>query len=128
MRAVAVYSDVDRDALHVRAADAAYPIGRAAPKESYLNAARLIEGANGEAMTAFGAPALYVERLVPHARHIEMQILGDARGEVVWLGERDCSIQRRHQKLVEESPAPTVDDELRGRLGVAAVKVAKAVR
>ena len=241
MRAVAVYSDVDRDALHVRAADAAYPIGRAAPKESYLNAARLIEvakragcdavhpgygflaenadfaqavaaadlvfigppatvqrllgektaarrvaseagvplaegteplrdvaaaraaakrmgypvllkpaaggggkgmravadesefaaawrGATGEAMTAVGAPALYVERLVPHARHIEMQILGDARGEVVWLGERDCSIQRRHQKLVEESPAPTVDDELRGRLGVAAVKVAKAVR
>ena len=239
LRAVAVYSDVDRDALHVRAADAAYPIGPAAPKESYLNAKRLIavasradcdavhpgygflaenadfaqavadagltfvgppaavqralgektaarriakaagvpvaegtaplrdlaaartaaarigypvllkpagggggkgmravereadlesawRGATGEATTAFGAPELYLERLVASARHVEMQILADARGETVWLGERDCSVQRRHQKLIEETPGPSIDDDLRARLGAAAVAVAKA--
>jgi acetyl-CoA carboxylase biotin carboxylase subunit len=241
MRAVAVYSDVDRDALHVRAADEAYPIGRAAPSESYLNAARLIEvarradcdavhpgygflsenpafaqavadaglvfvgppaavqrllgektaarrlarearvpvaegteplsdlaaaqkaatalgypvmlkpagggggkgmrlvsraddlpaawrGATGEATTAFGRPELYLERAVQRPRHVEMQILGDARGDVVWLGERDCSIQRRHQKLIEETPGPVVDEGLRAKLGEAAVRIAKAAR
>ena len=239
LRAVAVYSDVDRDALHVRAADAAYPLGPAAPKESYLNARRLIEvarrsecdavhpgygflaenadfaqavasagltfigppaevqralgektaarriakaagvpvaegtpvlreladaraaatrigypvllkpagggggkgmrvvgreaelesawrGATGEATTAFGTPELYLERLVQGAHHVEMQILADASGATVWLGERDCSIQRRHQKLIEETPGPTIDEDLRARLGDAAVAVAKA--
>src|SRR5437899_10767324 len=239
LRAVAVYSDIDRDALHVRAADAAYPIGPAAPRESYLNAARLIEVAKrsgcdavhpgygflsenadfaqavgeaglifvgppasvqralgektaarqlareagvpvaegteplrdvsaakdaarrigypvllkpaaggggkgmrrvtreedlaaawrastGEAMTAFGQPALYLEREVANPRHVEMQILADGHGHVVWLGERDCSIQRRHQKLVEETPGPAVDDPLRARLGDAAVRIARA--
>ncbi len=82
--------------------------------------------ATGEATTAFGAPALLVERFVEHGRHIEMQILADARGEVVWLGERDCSIQRRHQKLIEETPGPSVDDALRVRLGDAAVRIARA--
>jgi acetyl-CoA carboxylase biotin carboxylase subunit len=238
LRAVAVYSDVDRDALHVRAADAAYPIGPAAPRESYLNAARLIEvakrsgcdavhpgygflsenaefaqavgdaglafigpppavqrklgektaarrlareagvpvaegteplrdvaaakeaakaigypvllkpagggggkgmrsvsreeefvdawrAATGEATAAFGQPALYLERELSHPRHVEMQILADARGQVVWLGERDCSIQRRHQKLIEETPAPSVDDALRAKLGDAAVRIAR---
>ena len=241
IRAVAVYSDVDRDALHVRAADAAFPIGRAAPRESYLNGARIIEvakragcdaihpgygflsenadfadavvsaglvfvgppasvqrllgektaarrlareagvpvaegteplrdaraareaakkigfpvllkpagggggkgmrvvtrdeefdsawrGATGEATAAFGAPALYLERLVTNARHVEMQILADAAGKVVWLGERDCSIQRRHQKLIEESPSPRVDEKLRAALGDAAVRIAKRAR
>jgi acetyl-CoA carboxylase, biotin carboxylase subunit len=241
IRSVAVYSDVDRDALHVRAADAAYPIGPAAPRESYLNAARLIEvarragcdavhpgygflsenadfaravvgaglvfvgppadvqrvlgektaarklardvgvpvaegtealpdvgaartaakrlgypvllkpagggggkgmrvvardaefdaawrGATGEATAAFGAPALYLERAVRSARHVEMQILADGRGGVVWLGERDCSIQRRHQKLIEETPGPSVDEDLRLRLGEAAARIAKAAR
>src|SRR2546427_6875844 len=217
IRAIAVYSDVDRDALHVRAADAAYPIGPAAPSESYLNVKRIIavakrsgcdaihpgygflsenadfaqavadadlvfvgppakvqrllgektaarrlarasdvpvaegteplrdaaaaraaakeigypvllkpagggggkgmrvvardedfdaawRGATGEATAAFGAPALYLERQIARARHIEMQILADGQGKVVWLGERDCSIQRRHQKLIELSP------------------------
>ena len=238
LRAVAVYSDIDRDALHVRAADAAYPIGPAAPRESYLNAAGLIEVAKrsgcdavhpgygflsenadfaqavgeaglvfvwppasvqralgektaarqlareagvpvaegteplrdvsaakdaarrigypvllkpaaggggkgmrrvtreedlaaawrastGEAMTAFGQPAVYLEREIANPRHVEMQILADARGQVVWLGERDCSIQRRHQKLIEETPAPTVDDGLRAKLGDAAVRIAR---
>jgi acetyl-CoA carboxylase biotin carboxylase subunit len=239
LRSVAVYSDVDRDALHVRLADAAYPIGQAAPRESYLNAARLIEvakrsgcdgvhpgygflsenaefaqavvdagltfigppaavqralgektaarrlarearvpvaegteplrdvaaardaaarigypvllkpasggggkgmrlvakadelesawrGATGEATAAFGQPALYLEKAVQLPRHIEVQIFGDARGKVLWLGERDCSVQRRHQKLIEETPAPSIDDELRERLGDAAVRIAKA--
>jgi acetyl-CoA carboxylase biotin carboxylase subunit len=241
VRAVAVYSDVDRDALHVRLADAAYPIGPAAPRESYLNGRRLIEvatrsgcdavhpgygflsenadfartvaeaglvfvgppadvqralgektaarriardagvpvaegteplrdvaaaraaarrigypvllkpagggggkgmrsvardedfdaawrGATGEATAAFGAPSLYLEREVVRPRHVEMQIVADTRGNVVWLGERDCSVQRRHQKLIEETPGPIVDDELRDRLGDAAVRVAKAAR
>jgi acetyl/propionyl-CoA carboxylase alpha subunit len=233
-----VYSDVDRDALHVRAADAAYPIGPAAPRESYLNGKRIIEvathshcdaihpgygflsenadfaqavaeaglvfvgppakvqrllgektaarrlaraadvpvadgteplrdaaaaraaankigypvllkpagggggkgmrtvgrdedfdaawrGATGEATAAFGAPALYLERQIRNARHVEMQILADSHGKVVWLGERDCSIQRRHQKLIEESPGPSVTEGLRAKLGAAAVRIAE---
>jgi acetyl-CoA carboxylase biotin carboxylase subunit len=242
VRAVAVYSDADRGALHVRLADEAYPIGPAAPRESYLAIAKLVEVArrakcdavhpgygflsenadfadavrdaglvfvgppgdvqrrlgektqarrlardagvpvaegtpeplrdldearreakrigypvmlkaaaggggkgmravasaaeldaawrlsSGEAAGAFGSAALFIEKLIEGARHIEMQILADANGSVVWLGERDCSIQRRHQKLIEESPAPSVDDRLRERLGDAAVKIARAAR
>jgi acetyl-CoA carboxylase biotin carboxylase subunit len=241
LRAVAVFSDADRDALHVRAADAAYPIGAAAPRESYLNGARLIEvakrsgcdaihpgygflsenadfaqavaeaglafvgppadvqralgektaarrlarqlevpvaegtdalrdvaaaraaaagigypvllkpagggggkgmrvvaregelesawrGATGEATAAFGAPELYLEKAIRDARHVEMQIVADRHGNVVWLGERDCSLQRRHQKLIEETPGPFVDESLRERLGDAAVRIAKAAR
>ncbi|HAF11714.1 MAG TPA: acetyl-CoA carboxylase biotin carboxylase subunit [Chloroflexi bacterium] len=82
--------------------------------------------ATGEATTAFGAPALLMERLIEHARHVEVQLLADAHGTVVWLGERDCSIQRRHQKLIEETPGPSVDDALRATLGAAAVTVASA--
>jgi acetyl-CoA carboxylase biotin carboxylase subunit len=80
----------------------------------------------GEATSAFGAPALLMERLMEHARHVEVQLLADSHGTVVWLGERDCSIQRRHQKLIEETPAPGVDDALRAELGAAAVKIASA--
>ena len=237
---VAVYSDVDRGSPHVRAADEAYPIGAAAPRESYLNADRIIavakrsgcdalhpgygflsenadfadavadaglrfvgppgsvqrlvgektsarrlasqagvpvaDGAmqpivdlaearaiaervgypillkpagggggkgmrvvrkaaelasawsasTGEAVTAFGAPALLLERLIEHARHVEVQLFADAHGTVVSLGERDCSIQRRHQKLIEESPGPSVDEALRAKLGAAAAKIAAA--
>jgi acetyl-CoA carboxylase biotin carboxylase subunit len=240
IRAVAVYSDADRDALHVRLADEAYPIGPAAPRESYLAIGKLIaiarrakcdavhpgygflaesadfadavrdaslvfvgppgdvqrrlgektqarriardagvpvvEGtleplrdleqarskaqrigypvmlkaaaggggkgmravarageldaawrlSSGEAAGAFGSAALFVEKLIEGARHIEMQILADAKGGVVWLGERDCSVQRRHQKLIEESPAPSVDERLREKLGAAALKIARA--
>ena len=82
-------------------------------------------GATGEATAAFGAPALYLERQITKARHVEMQILADGHGKVVWLGERDCSIQRRHQKLIEESPGPGVTEELRTKLGAAAVRIAK---
>jgi len=237
---VAVFSDVDRTAMHVRLADEAYPIGTAPPADSYLRIDRIVEvarrsgcdavhpgygflsenadfaiavtdaglifvgppapvqralgsktearkiaqrvgvpvadgtaepvtaladvqraaervgypvllkpagggggkgmrvvrsaselpeawrGATGEATTAFGAAALLVERFIERGRHVEMQILADARGDVVWLGERDCSVQRRHQKLIEETPAPSVDEALRARLGDAAVRIAKA--
>jgi acetyl-CoA carboxylase biotin carboxylase subunit len=240
MASVAVYSDADRDALHVRLADEAFPLGGAAPRESYLAAEKLIaiarrsgcdavhpgygflsesadfadavsraglafvgppaevqrllgektrarrlakdagvpvaEGtleplrdlsearavaerlgypvmlkaaaggggkgmrtvrgadeldaawrvATGEATTAFGTPALFLERLIEGARHIEVQLIADHHGGIVWLGERDCSVQRRHQKLVEESPAPSVDDALRAKLGDAAVRIARA--
>jgi len=83
--------------------------------------------AREEALKAFGNPALYVEKLLDSARHIEVQIMGDNYGEVVHLGERECSIQRRHQKLIEESPSPAVNEELREKLGKTAVKAAKAV-
>ncbi len=240
IRAVAVYSDADRDALHVRLADAAYHIGAAAPRESYLAIDRIVavarragcdavhpgygflaenadfaaavrdaglvfvgppadvqralgektraraiardagvpiaEGAlaplrdvaearrvadrvgypvmlkaagggggkglrdvrstaeldgawrtaTGEAASAFGNPELFIEKKIERARHVEMQILADERGDVVWLGERDCSIQRRHQKLIEETPGPSIDDALRARLGDAAVRIARA--
>jgi acetyl-CoA carboxylase biotin carboxylase subunit len=240
MRAVAVYSEPDEGAPHVRLADEAYPIGPAAPAESYLRGDRIIaiakragcdavhpgygflsenagfaealaaadltfvgppaavqravgektaarrlardagvpiadgtvdaitdeagareiaerigyplllkpagggggkgmrivrsaeelasawRGATGEATTAFGAPALLIERYLAGARHVEVQLVADDHGSVVWLGERDCSIQRRHQKLIEETPAPSLDDALRERLGEAAVRIARA--
>ena len=80
-----------------------------------------------EARTAFTSDALYMERSIDNARHIEIQVLGDHHGTVVHLGERECSIQRRNQKLLEESPSPAVDEELRQRLGEAAVKGAASV-
>lgn len=83
--------------------------------------------AREEARTAFGNPALYMERLIEQARHIEVQIIGDNYGNIVYLGERECSIQRRHQKLIEESPSPAVDENLREKLGKIAIKAAKAV-
>ncbi|MDE3112572.1 MAG: ATP-grasp domain-containing protein [Chloroflexota bacterium] len=242
IRTVAVYSDVDRTAMHVRMADEAFLIGTAAPSASYLRIERLVEtakrtgceavhpgygflsenadfaqavadaglvfvgppasvqrslgsktearriaasvgvpvaqgtmdpvtdvaaarevcdrvgypillkpagggggkgmrivraaedladawrGATGEAQTAFGAPALLIERYIEHGRHVEMQILADEAGEVRWLGERDCSVQRRHQKLIEETPGPSVDDDLRARLADAALRIARAAR
>ncbi len=83
--------------------------------------------ASREAQNAFNNPALYLERYIEKARHIEVQVLGDRHGQVVHLGERDCSIQRRRQKLIEESPSPFVDDELRSRLGEAALRAARAI-
>jgi len=85
-----------------------------------------IRTARSEASSSFGNPAIYVERYLAGARHIEIQILGDGKGHVVHLGERDCSIQRRHQKVIEEAPSPFVDPDLRRRMGEAAVKLAKA--
>src|SRR5205085_2802780 len=241
LRTVAVYSDADRDAPHVREADAAVRLGAAAPRESYLNIAAIIaaakragadsvhpgygflaenadfaqavidagltwvgppptairqmgdkanakriaraagvptipgieldadgvaassvldihvdypvmikaaaggggrgirlvrepaelgaavESARSEAQHAFGDGRLLIEHAVSQARHIEVQVFADAHGNVVHLGERDCSVQRRHQKLIEESPSPAVDAALREQLGAAAVALARAV-
>ena len=88
-------------------------------EESFLTA-------QAEARNAFGDGTMYLEKYVEHARHIEFQILGDMEGNVIHLGERDCSVQRRHQKLIEEAPAPGMSDELRARMGADAVKAAKA--
>jgi acetyl-CoA carboxylase biotin carboxylase subunit len=89
----------------------------------------LIESARSEAQSAFGDGNVYLEKLVEGARHIEFQIIADSFGNTVHLGERECSIQRRHQKLLEESPSPFIDDdeEFRQKMGEVAVKAAKAV-
>ena len=83
--------------------------------------------ASNEAEAAFGNGGCYVEKFVAGPRHVEIQILGDGKGNVIHFGERECSIQRRHQKLLEESPSPVVDAELRAAMGEAAIKGAKAV-
>ena len=83
--------------------------------------------AQHEALTAFGNGNLYIEKFIEDPRHIEVQILADINGNVIHLGERDCSIQRRHQKLVEETPSPAVNDVLRQKMGKMAIKGAKAV-
>jgi geranyl-CoA carboxylase alpha subunit len=234
IRTIAVYSDADREALHVREADAAVHIGAAAPRESYLNIAAIVDAARragadavhpgygflaenadfaeavidagllwigpspavirqmgdkaeakriaenagvptvpggeatleiartigfplmikalaggggrgmrhvtgeaefegalkaarSEAEHAFRDGRLMLERAVRGARHIEVQVFADRHGNVIHLGERDCSVQRRHQKLIEESPSPAVDAALRERIGAAAVALAKAV-
>ncbi len=240
IRTVAVYSEPDREALHVRYADEAYSIGAPAPRESYLNIGKLIDvarrsgadavhpgygflseradfaqavidagliwigpspdaisrmgdklaarelmekagvpvvpgtepglndgalrysaskigfplmvkaaaggggkgmrivrdpdqldaalaSAHREAEAAFGDGTVYLEKLMEGARHIEFQVLADMHGNTIHLGERECSIQRRHQKLFEESPSPFMDDDLRERMGRAAIQAAQAV-
>jgi acetyl-CoA carboxylase biotin carboxylase subunit len=239
IRSVAVFSEVDRAALHVRMADEAYAIGPAAPRESYLNISKILEvakrsGAEGihpgygflsenaefalacaqggvkfigptaeamqkmgsktrarqamqaanvpfvpgsahglspdeakmvaaevgypvmlkaaaggggkgmrlvrkaeelssayeaassEALRAFGDGEVYIEKFIEQPRHIEIQVLADEHGNCVYLGERECSLQRRHQKVLEEAPSAIIDEAMRGRMGETAVRVAKA--
>jgi acetyl-CoA carboxylase biotin carboxylase subunit len=94
------------------------------------NDVRLISAfltAQREAEAAFGNPAVYIEKFVENPRHVEIQIVGDDYGHIVHLGERDCTVQRRHQKLIEESPSPAIDSKIRKKMGEMAVKAAKAV-
>lgn len=88
---------------------------------------KAIRQAQKEAETAFGNPGVYLEKYLEEPRHVEIQIIADKHGHVVYLGERDCSIQRRHQKLVEEAPSPALDQSLREQMGEAAVAAARSV-
>src|SRR6266478_4465856 len=125
------------DAARATAADFGYPVMlkaaaggggkgmRQVARESELLSA--FETAQAEAAAAFGDPEIYLEKLVERPRHIEIQIFADAYGSCVHLGERECSIQRRHQKVIEECPSPIDDQSLRERMGAAAIRIAKAV-
>ncbi|CAD7846869.1 MAG: Biotin carboxylase of acetyl-CoA carboxylase (EC 6.3.4.14) [Olavius algarvensis Delta 4 endosymbiont] len=83
--------------------------------------------AAGEARAAFGNPDLYIEKYIENPRHIELQILADTHGNCIHLGERECSIQKRYQKLIEEAPSPFIDDDLRTEMGAAAIRVARSL-
>ena len=98
---------------------------RVVETEGELNDA--VDGARREAAAYFGDETIFLERWLSPSRHVEIQILGDNYGNLVHLFERECSIQRRHQKIIEEAPSPAVDAALRARMGEAAVKVAKAI-
>lgn len=89
--------------------------------------AKLFQAAQNEGRAAFGNPDVYLERCILKPRHVEIQVFGDQHGRVMHFGERDCSIQRRHQKLVEEAPSPVLTPELRAEMGEAAVQAAKAI-
>jgi acetyl-CoA carboxylase biotin carboxylase subunit len=89
---------------------------------------RAFQTASAEAQSVFSNPSVYIEKYVEEPHHVEIQVLGDRFGNVIHLGERDCSIQRRHQKLIEESPSPAITSELRENMGAAAIKGAKSVK
>jgi acetyl-CoA carboxylase biotin carboxylase subunit len=126
----------DDDEARTQAARIGYPVMLKAAMGGGGKGMRLVRGegdldaalraARSEAGAAFGDTAVYLERAVVEPRHVEIQVLADAHGGIVHLGERECSIQRRHQKLVEEAPSPCVDADLRARMGEAACRVAQA--
>ena len=91
------------------------------------NLEKMFKAAQGEAEAAFGNDGLYMEKFIKKPRHVEVQILADKSGNVIHLGERDCSVQRRHQKLLEESPSPAINKELREKMGNAAIAAAKSI-
>ncbi len=95
--------------------------------ENSNNLEKMFKAAQGEAEAAFGNDGLYMEKFIKKPRHVEIQILADRSGNVVHLGERDCSVQRRHQKLLEESPSPAINPELRKKMGNAAIAAAKSI-
>ena len=129
--------DQDRDVLTAKAQELGFPLlikasagggGRGMRRvddaESFGAA---LDGARREASAAFGDDRVLLERLIQKPKHIEVQVLGDTRGNIVYLFERDCSVQRRHQKVVEEAPGPTVNGRLRTIMGEAAVRAARAI-
>jgi acetyl-CoA/propionyl-CoA carboxylase biotin carboxyl carrier protein len=125
----------DAGAIEAFAAEHGWPVALKASKGGGGRGFRVVhtageaesrfDAATREAMQSFGSSEIYIERYLENPRHIEIQVLGDGAGNVVHLGERDCSLQRRHQKLIEESPSPVVTPEIREEMGQAAVKVAR---
>ena len=125
------YEDAERAAQEI-----GYPILLKAVAGGGGKGMRLVDGpaelpsawrdAGSEALNAFGDPRLYIEKYLQHPRHIEIQIFGDAHGNYVHLCERECSVQRRHQKVIEEAPSPFMTAELRRAMGEAAVRLARA--
>ena len=99
---------------------------RVVPSETSLNESLM--AAKREAKAGFNDDRVFFERYIEKSRHIEIQILGDAHGNVVHLGERECSIQRRHQKIIEESPSPRISEDTRKKMGSAAIKLAKKIK
>ena len=96
--------------------------------EKPANLEKMFKAAQGEAEAAFGNDGLYMEKFIKKPRHVEIQILADRSGNVIHLGERDCSVQRRHQKLLEESPSPAINEYLREKMGEAAISAAKSIK
>ena len=96
--------------------------------ETKKNLEKMFKAAQGEAEAAFGNDGLYMEKFIKKPRHVEVQILADRSGNVIHLGERDCSVQRRHQKLLEESPSPAINKTLRAKMGNAAIAAAKSIK
>jgi len=123
--------------LQAAAAEIGYPVMIKASAGGGGKGMRVVQDAAGfgaslaaarrEALSAFGNDEVYVEKLIPNARHVEIQILGDSHGQIIHLGERECSIQRRHQKLIEEAPSVAVADDLRQEMGHVAVEAARSV-
>jgi len=127
----------DEDAARSIAGEIGYPLMIKAAEGGGGRGMRMVAGpddliaafrtARTEAEQAFGSPDVYIERLIEHPRHIEFQVLGDQAGNVVHLGERECSIQRRHQKLIEESASPVLDAETRERVGAQVIEALQAI-